>query len=62
LKRIEAKSRSKGKDLADEEPGMAAHEPGKVVDIMELLQRSVAAQPKNKSQPEAKQNDPQKAI
>ena len=44
MKRIEAKARKKGKDLDEEEPDTEAPATGKVVDIMDLLKKSVEAQ------------------
>lgn len=45
MKRIEAKSRSKGKVLDDEEVEEETPTAGKVVNIMDLLKKSVEAQP-----------------
>ena len=58
LKRIETKSRSKGKELPDDAV-VAETAPGKVVDIVELLRQSVAAQPKKGKE---KTGAPQKAA
>ena len=50
MKRIEAKARKKGKDPdEDEEEESTTETKGKVVDIMDLLKKSVEEQPKKKS-------------
>jgi non-homologous end joining protein Ku len=60
MKRIEAKSRSKGKEL-EEDPVVAEPAPGKVVDIVELLRQSVAARP-HKGKTADRASGPQKAA
>lgn len=60
MKRIEAKSKKKGKEVDDVEPEEEAPESAaKVVDIMDLLKKSVEAQPKKtdkKEQPKKKKS------
>ena len=60
LKRIEAKSRSEGKELDDDE---VAAEPmtGKVVDIVELLRQSVAVRPQKGKKADSAEG-PHKAV
>jgi DNA end-binding protein Ku len=58
MKRIEAKARKKGKDLDDdEEPDAEAPATGKVVDIMDLLKKSVEAQQPQKERKSRKKKD-----
>lgn len=56
MKRIEAKSRGKGKDLDDEEIKEETPTAGKVVDIMDLLKKSVEAQPQKAQKSRKKKN------
>lgn len=54
MKRIEAKSKKKGKDIDEDDPEEEAPEKsGKVIDIMDLLKKSVEAQPKKTSKKKA---------
>ncbi len=57
MERIEAKSRKKGKELDDEETEDETPTVGKVVDIMDLLKKSVEAQPKKTSKSSKKKDD-----
>lgn len=61
MKRIEAKAKKKGKDMDEDEPDAEAPATGKVVDIMDLLKKSVEARkPQKESKPRKKKDTEKK--